>query len=143
LRGREEIRHGEVTVAARMLTAYRKTRYEAGGVEVRIGRRSPAMDSLLAAYNAREAAFITAYNPFSRIMPSGWNRRMQARLLQALRRRRSLPANGCWRHWSEAHLVVFGDVRPVCRLSRLFRQNAIVIVRRGQQAQLWMARRSG
>jgi hypothetical protein len=125
-----------------LLTAYRKTCYEAGGIEVRIGRRSPAMDRLLTSYGVREAVFITAYNPFSRIMPPGWNQRMQARLAQALRRRRTLPAKGSWRRWSEAHLMVLGDVRPVCRLIGSFRQNAIVVVRRGQPAQLRIAHRS-
>jgi hypothetical protein len=137
----EEIRRGTPTVSARTLTAYRKTTYEAAGIEVRIGRRSPAMDRLLASYGVRQAVFITAYNRFSQAMPPGWNQRMQARLLWVLRRRQVLPANGSWRRWSEAHLVVFGDVRPVCRLTGQFRQNAIVIVRRGQPAQLRLSPR--
>ena len=132
----EEIRRGAPTVSARTLSAYRKTTYEAAGIGVRIGRRSPAMDRLLALHGVRQAVFITAYNPFSRRMPLGWNQRMQARLAQALRRRRVLPAKGSWRRWSEAHLIVFGDVRLVCRLTGPFRQNAIVIVRRGQPARL-------
>ena len=115
-----------------LLIAYRRTRYEAAGIELRIGRRCPAMDRLLVSLGAREAALVTAYNPFSRVMPSGWNRRMQARLAQALRRRRVLPASGGWRQWSEAHLFVAGDAQPIWRLARLFRQNAIVVLRRGQ-----------
>ncbi len=138
---REEIRRGEPTVSARTLAAYRKTTYEAAGIEIRIGCRSPAMDRLLASLGVRQAVLITAYNPSSRVMPAGWNRRMQARLAQALRRRRVLPANGTWRRWSEAHLIVFGDVRPVCRLAGPFRQNAIVIVGRGHPAQLRLALR--
>jgi hypothetical protein len=137
----QEIRRGAQTVSARTLTAYRKTTYEAAGIEVRIGRRSPAMDRLLASYAVRQAVFITAYNPFSRTMPPGWNQRMQARLAQALRRRPVLSANGSWRRWAEAHLIVFGDVRPVCRLTGPFRQTAIVIVRRGQPARLRLAAR--
>ena len=138
---RQEIRRGEATVSARTLAAYRKTSYEAAGIAIRIGRRSPAMDRLLASLGVRQAVLITAYNPFSRLMPPGWNRRMQARLAQALRRRRVLPANGSWRRWSEAHLIVFGDVRLVCRLTGPFRQNAIVIVRRGQPVQLRLSPR--
>ena len=128
-------------ISPRTLIAYRRTHYNAGDIEVRIGFRSPAMDRALTVYRAREAVLITAYNPFSRIMPPGWNQRMQARLAQALRRRRTLPAKGSWRRWSEAHLMVLGDVRPVCRLIGSFRQNAIVIVRRGQPAQLRLAPR--
>ena len=38
----------------------------------------PRMDALLARHGARCAVFVTAWNPFSRRMPAGWNRRMQA-----------------------------------------------------------------
>jgi hypothetical protein len=123
-------------VSAHTIRAYRKTRYEVAGVAIRIGRRSPAMDRLLAARGARQAALITAYNPFSRIMPPGWNRRMQVRLVEAMRRRPSHPASGSWRRWAEGQLLIFGDIRPAARLMRIFRQNAIVIVRRGQPARL-------
>jgi hypothetical protein len=80
--------------------------------------------------------FITAYNPFSRVMPSGWNLRMQAALMRTLRRYRILIASGSWRRWSESHVVVLGDPRPALRLMRLFRQNGIVIVRVRQNARL-------
>jgi hypothetical protein len=119
-----------------MLTAYRKTCYMAAGVPVRIGRRSVAMDRLLVSHGTREGALITAFNPFSRVMPPGWNRRMQVRLARAVRRRQTLAAAGSWRRWSEDHLLVLGDVRPVRRLIGRFRQNGIVIVRRGQPAAL-------
>ncbi|MDR3532546.1 MAG: DUF3293 domain-containing protein [Rhodopila sp.] len=122
-----------------LLRAYRMTCYEVAGIQVRIGRRSSAMDACLLSYGVHEAVFITAYNPFSRPMPPGWNRRMQARLAQAVRRRPVLVASGHWRRWSEAHLVVFGDVRPARGLARRFRQNAIVIVRRGQPARFLVA----
>jgi hypothetical protein len=127
---------GKRIVLARTLKAYRRARYETAGVQVYIGRRSPAMDRLLSSCDAREAVFLTAYNPFSRVMPAGWNRRMQAHLAQTVRRHRILPATGSWRHWSEAHLVVFGDPRPARRLARRYRQNAIVVVRIRQPARL-------
>jgi hypothetical protein len=69
-----------MTLSARLFNAYRKTSYTAGKVEVWIGRRSPAMDQLLATHNARAGVFVTAWNPLSRRMPPGWNRRMQERL---------------------------------------------------------------
>jgi hypothetical protein len=128
--------HGRPGIPARMLIAYRKTSYKAAGIEVRIGRRSPAMDHLLSSHGVREAVFITAYNPFSRVMPPGWNQRMQLRLAQVLRRRQCLPAQGSWRRWSEAHLMVLGDTRPVRRQARRFRQNGIVMFRSGQPARL-------
>ena len=70
-----------------LLAAYRRTEYEAGGGAVaRIGRRSPAVDALLRRLGAREGAFVTAWNPWSKPMPAGWNARMMARLREAARR---------------------------------------------------------
>ncbi|HBK08595.1 MAG TPA: DUF3293 domain-containing protein [Acetobacteraceae bacterium] len=119
-----------------LLSAYRNTVYQAGGAKVRVGRRCSAMDRLLLEHRARQAAFISAYNPFSRLMQAGWNHRMQKRLGETVRRRTVLPATGCWRRWSEAHFLVLGDPRLVARLARRFRQNAIVIIRLRQPAQL-------
>jgi Protein of unknown function (DUF3293) len=121
-----------------LLRAYRNTCYEAAGIQIRIGIYSAATDRLLLTHGARSAALITAYNPFSRVMSPAWNRRMQAGLLQALSRRRALPAGGSLGQWSEAHFLVFGDPRPVRRLARLYRQYAIVIVRVGQPPRLAM-----
>lgn len=119
-----------------LLRAYRGTCYKVAGVQVTIGRRSQAMDALLSSHGAREAAFVTAYNPFSRLMPIGWNRRMQDRLAQAVRRRPVLAGMGQWRGWSEAHLVVICRSGHARLLARRFRQNGIVIVRLGQPARL-------
>jgi len=115
-------------IAARLLRAFRQTRYTAAGVVVRIGRR----DRL----RPRVAVFITAWNPRSRRMPEGWNRRMQLRLCERLRRYRTLPADGALHRWHEQHLLVVADPRPVLRLARLFRQYSVVISRRGQPARL-------
>ncbi|HEY0185251.1 MAG TPA: DUF3293 domain-containing protein [Rhodopila sp.] len=123
-------------ISARVLRAYRQTHYQAAGVSVRIGRRCPDMDHLLESSGVREAAFITAYNPFSRRMPSGWNRRMQARLAETLRHHKFLSATGSWRGWSEDHLLVLSDVRVVCRVMLRYRQNGIVIVKHRQIARL-------
>jgi hypothetical protein len=119
-----------------MPAAYRLTRYQAGGAAIRIGRQSPAMDRLLVARRIRTATLITAYNPFSRRKPAGWNRRMQARLLEALRRQIVLPGHGTWRNWCEAHCCILGDARLAVRFARIFRQNAVVIVDRGRRARL-------
>jgi hypothetical protein len=130
---------GKRAISAGTLAAYRNTRYEVASVRFAIGRRCTAMDVLLSTYHAREAVFITAFNPFSHRMSLGWNQRMHRRLTQMLRRRCILSGTGSWRLWSEAHLLVFGDVRRSYRLMRLFRQNGIVIIRRGQPAKLLLA----
>jgi hypothetical protein len=94
------------------------------------------MDRLLLSHGVREGVFITAHNPFSRVMPPGWNQRMQVRLAETARGRPFLAGRGWWRRWSESHLVVFGDPRPAQKLARRFRQNGIVIVRLRQPARL-------
>ena len=119
-----------------LLRAYRETRYEIAGIAIRIGRRSVAMDRLLSSHSAREAVLITAYNPYSRIKPAGWNQRMQNRLAEAVRRTPAFPARGSWRRWSEAHLLVFGDARTARRLAWRYRQNGVIIVRLRQPARL-------
>ena len=126
-----------------VLRAYRSACYEVERIECRIGRRGLATDCLLRSHGVQQAVFITAYNPRSRVMPDGWNRRMQARLLQALRRRPVLHGSGSWRRWTEAHLIVFGDAAPVLKLARRFRQNGVVIIRRGQATRLVILPGSG
>ncbi len=106
------------------------------GTVVRIGRRSLAMDALLARIGSRTAVFVTAWNPLSRAMPANWNRRMQRCLGERLRRYACLPADGALRRWHEAHLLVAAHPRPVVRLARLFRQRGVVLVARHQAARL-------
>ena len=117
-----------------LLGAYRRTRYSAAGVVVRIGR--PVPDALLASVGAREAVLVTAWNPLSRKMQDGWNARMQRRLAERLRRFVVLPADGALGRWLEAHVLVGADARRMIRLARVFRQRAVVVLRRGQRARL-------
>jgi hypothetical protein len=117
-----------------LLGAYRRTRYSAEGVVVRIGRRVPS--ALLVRVGGPEAVLVTAWNPFSRKMPLGWNARMQRRLAERLRRFVVLPADGRLGPWHEAHLLVGADARRMVRLARVFRQRAVVVLRRGQGARL-------
>ena len=79
---------------------------------------------------------MTAWNPRSRRMPEGWNRRMQQRLRQRLRRFTVVEAEGSLRRWHEAMLLVAGDPRPVTRLAILFRQRAVVRLRCALTVQL-------
>lgn len=120
----------------RLLRAYRATRYEADDVSVFIGQRSGAMDALLRRHGVRAGVFLTAWNPGSRRMPEGWNHRMQRALLERLRRRLVLPAEGSWRTWREDHVLVLAVPARAAGLARLFRQHAVVIVRVGQAPRL-------
>jgi hypothetical protein len=122
----------------RLLRAYRRTRYSAGGIVVRIGRRVP--DALFAQVGTREAVFVTAWNPRSRRTPTGLNACMQRRLAERLRRFVVVPADGTLGRWHEAHLLVATDVRRMLRMARIFRQLGVVAVRRGQRARLVLLR---
>lgn len=131
--------------------AYARTDYEAEGDVARIGRRSAAMDALLRRLGARRGAFVTAWNPFSRRMPSGWNARMQARLREAARRhrfvegtgraQRRIPRRPMLERWAERHLLIAADPRRVAVLGRRFRQHAVMVVRVGAPGTLRVLRR--
>ena len=119
-----------------LLRAYRNTRYEAAGIQIRIGIYSAATDRLLLTYGARIAAIITAYNPRSRLMPLAWNRRVQADYF------RPCACVGCYRQedfcgsgpkrifWYSAILGQYNGWRDAIV------NNAIVIVRLGQPPRL-------
>ena len=75
-------------------------------------------------------------------MPEGWNRRMQAKLAEAVRRLPSVPGHGTAGNWREQHFLVLADIRRVVRIARRFRQLGIVAVRAGQPARLMLLPRS-
>lgn len=125
---------------SRLLAAYRRTDYEAEGAVARIGRRSAAVDALLRRLGAREGAFVTAWNPWSRRAPEGWNARMMARLEAAARRLPRAAGEGRGRVWSERHLLLAADARRAAVLARRFRQSAMVVARVGAPARLVLLR---
>lgn len=126
---------------SRLLAAYRRTDYKANGAVARIGRRSAAVDALLRRLGARQGAFVTAWNPWSRRAPDGWNARMMERLKASARRLPRAEGEGRGRGWSERHLLLATDPRRAAILARRFRQNAIVAVRAGTMARLLLLRR--
>lgn len=123
-------------MSARLLQAYRRSRYEAAGAVAQIGRRSPDIDALLRRLGARQGGFVGAWNPHSRRMPRGWNDRMLARLRAAARRLMQAEGSGGDRRWREEHLLLAGDPRRLAVLGRRFRQAAIVTLRHGGPARL-------
>lgn len=121
---------------AGLRAAFLRTAYEAGGIACRIGARSAAMDAFLRARRQRAAGFVTAWNPFSRRMPPGWNARMQDGLRAAARGRVLAEGWGRGQRWAEHHLLIAGDPRRLARLARRFRQHAIVLLAPGRPARL-------
>ena len=117
----------------RLLRAFRATAYNAGGAVVRIGRRCPALDSLL---HQQAGAFIGAWNPAARMSPPGRNLRAGRALQDHLRGVPYLSGVGQGRGWREEHWFAVMDPRRAVVLGRRFRQAAIVTLRRGQPARL-------
>ncbi len=129
-------------VEARLLRAWRATRFEACGAEAQPGRRSPAVDALLARLGVRQGGFLGAWNPWARRVGAGVNRRAEARLLAAVRRLPQAAGHGRGRGWAEAHLLLGADPRRVAVLARRFRQAGWLWLRRGQPARLVILRRN-
>ncbi len=116
--------------------AYRRTLYRAGEVVVQVGRRSPSAEAWMARHGAREAGFITAWNPMSRVMPARWNQAAQARLRRDLRRAPVADGEGALGRWREEMLLVALPKRALARLARRHRQAAVVWLRHGRPARL-------
>ncbi|WP_149541243.1 DUF3293 domain-containing protein [Siccirubricoccus phaeus] len=128
-------------MSARLRRAYARTTYEAAGARAWVGRRSPEVDALLGRLGGRQGGFITAWNPYSRKMPRGWNDKALARLRQAARRLPMAAGEGGLGRWKERHLFLAADPRRLAVLARRFRQAAIVTLRRGGPARLVVLRR--
>lgn len=120
-------------VGPRLARGWRITRYEAAGEAIRLGRRSPGIDRLLAAAGVRHGAFVGAWNPLSRQRPRRWNDVMLARLRRLARRAGVTFHEGAGRAerpaWAEEHLLILADWRRCAVLARRFRQHAILLVR--------------
>ncbi|MBE9604588.1 DUF3293 domain-containing protein [Acetobacteraceae bacterium H6797] len=123
--------------------AYSRAEYEVNGAIARIGRRSRAMDAVLAGLGARRGVIVTAWNPMSRRLAPRLNAHRAARL------RAMVPGpvgeglgtgpgrRPAWqRDWVEAHLLIPGPPRRAMTLAARFRQAAVVVVVRGQPARL-------
>jgi hypothetical protein len=119
-----------------LTAAYRATDYRAAGQSIRIGRRSRAVDGLLAGMGLREAVLVTAWNPHSHLMPKAWNERMMRRLRDRLGAYTILPAESGHGRWRESQLLVGANVASVAAAGRHFRQTALVRLRRACPARL-------
>jgi hypothetical protein len=133
-----------------LLSAYRETDYVAHrngrAVVVRIGRQSLVVDGLLASMHARNGAFITAWNPFSKSQSLGANEYWYRELKRYLIVRGFTFCEGEGRgrtgEWPpESSIFVFGISRTeASAIGRRYRQNAIVYVPLGRPAELVMLR---
>ena len=133
-----------------LLESYLATRYTAatpgGEVVIRIGRRHPEVDALLAEAiaaargGAASWAYLTAWNPRSRRLSDAENRLRQAALIAKIGNRHAyfegegIATDGIWR---EPSLLILGISRAeAVQLGRQFEQNAIVAGEHGGEAEL-------
>ncbi|MCA3278031.1 MAG: DUF3293 domain-containing protein [Roseomonas sp.] len=121
---------------ARLLRAYRASCYFAGEHAARIGQGVPGLDALLRRWRVREGVFIAAGNPFSKRMAAGWNARRHAALRERLRALPHVEGKGGAKSWWEAHCFIGINAARGRQLARLFRQNAMVALRRRGRARL-------
>ena len=125
--------------AEQLFRAYRASCYFAGAHAARIGQRAPGLDALLGSWRAAEGVFIAAGNPFSRRMAEGWNARRHAALCERFRGLHYVEGRGGAKRWWEAHYFIGICEARGRKLARLFRQNAMVALRRGAKARLiWL-----
>lgn len=133
-----------MTIGRGLARGWRQTVYEAAGEGVRLGCRSRGLDALLRCAGVREAAFVGAWNPFSRPHPRRWNDAMLNRLRGLAQRARIAVLDGRGSAsrpaWCEHHLLLLGDGRRALVLARRFRQHAILRVRVGAPTHLLVLR---
>jgi Protein of unknown function (DUF3293) len=126
---------------------YRRAFYRANvrgeEIEIRVGKRTPALDGVLARKGKRRWAFLTACNPSARLLGPAENRVRTRALKSALRNAKYLffagkggSDAGNW-PGEESFLVVGIGQREADRLRRRFCQDAIVTGTRGGFARLW------
>jgi hypothetical protein len=125
--------------AEQLSRAYRTSCYFVGAHAARISQRASGLDALLRGWRVQEGVFISAGNPFSRRHPDGWNARRHAALRERLRGLPYVEGWGGAKRWWEAHCFTGISAARGKRLARLFRQNAMVALRRGAKARLiWL-----
>ncbi len=99
---------------------------------LRIAQPCPELKALMADHNALGAAYITAWNPFSRQLNEQENKARQKELKAILKKRGLICIDGIGQHpsnnWSgEASVLVLGlDLEAAKSLARHYEQHAFV-----------------
>jgi len=113
--------------------AYRLSVYEGGGLTIRIGRRA---EGAWPFPGHAQIVLVSACNPFGRAVPAERNVRLMARSSPHLARLPYRDGVGRLGRWAEPLWLVAAAPARGMVLARQFRQNAVVVVQRGQQARL-------
>jgi len=113
-----------------------------GSIEIRVGRRHPALDALLIGQGADAWAFLSAWNPASQRLADAENAARQRRLRDELTTLclpifsgHGVPDEGDWP--PEASLLVLGvSEAAALRIGHDHGQNAVVVGTHGGPARL-------
>jgi hypothetical protein len=128
-----------------LLAAYRATDFHLDTdppLILRAGQRNPDLDTLLTAQGVSGGAYLTAWNPHSRICPVAENAHAQECLIATLTATDLRWLTGRGQAWAndwpaEESLLVLGISRSgAVALARQFNQNAILWVQIGMAAVL-------
>lgn len=131
-----------------LLNSYLSTRYLVfyPSLEIQIGRYHPKVDQFLMDNNAFSWAFVSACNPFSKLLPDLENEQRHAHLVDYLEELHYLhllgQGKGVDGDWPpEKSLLVLNISRQkAMQLAKKFEQNAIVFGTINQKAELIITR---
>lgn len=122
-------------ISDELITAYQSTAYEVYTTPpftLFIGRYSAPLEKLLKQQQAVDAAFITACNPYSQLLPSSENDKRNQCLAKQLEKQQLTFMNGAGRaqkgHWpAEASFLVLGlSLQQAKSLAAQYQQNALL-----------------
>ncbi|WP_292077487.1 MULTISPECIES: DUF3293 domain-containing protein [Brevundimonas] len=143
------IRYADTKLEQALIDAFRETDFVIFGqpeLVITVGTHSAAFDALMRWYGVDQAAYVTAYNPYSQARSDGENNQAQDALKATLNTNclTWLEGEGRGRvgDWPpEPSLAVLGIPKAqACDLGCAFEQNAIVWCARGQPAELLLLR---
>lgn len=132
-----------------LIAAYKNTLFQAHvGDEVitlRVGQKCTALQAAFEQYNVTTACYITAYNPFGRLLTKQENEARNARLQTELASKYPMfegvgvDPTGEWE--GEASFLALGASKEASlALAEVWEQNAVVFVDETYTVSLWFAR---
>ncbi|AVR44763.1 DUF3293 domain-containing protein [Christiangramia fulva] len=125
-----------------LINAYYHTSYNIfePPISIKIGQQNPQLDILLKNHHQSCWAYVTAYNPFSELLPDEENEERHCLLKDKLNEYPFLEGEGVGLDpsWNpEKSLLILGiSETDAVKLGEYFQQNAIVVGRRKGQARL-------
>jgi hypothetical protein len=125
-----------------LIEAYKNTKYKVfePDIIIEIGKFNQFLDNLLLKHNSNEWAFITAYNPYSRVLTNDENRMRHDELKELTKAYITFEGHGVGEDpaWEpELSLFIIGISKDVASLiGKKFEQNAIVYGKTNSEPEL-------